>query len=301
VAQVAVSGKLGTGSRSRVHGALRSTRRAIAKWPLGAVALAIIGLIAFVAAFADLISPHDPLVINRGDRFQSPNANYLLGTDASGRDQFSRLLHGSRVSIYVGILPVFLSATIGTLLGIISAQVGGTVDAIVQRLTDALMAIPALVIALTMVALLGPSINNVVLAITVVTVPALNRVARGAALAVLAEPYVEAATSLGASRGRIIFRHVLPNIMAPMIIVSASLVGVAILAEAGLSFLGLGVPPPRPTWGNMLGGENRNFFEIAPWLAIFPGLAITLAVLSFNILGDTLRDALDPRTRNVGR
>ncbi len=288
-------------SPSRLRRAGVGAARIWRKWPLGVISGGALLVLVVIAILAPIVAPFDPVEFNRSDRLLSPNGTYLLGTDASGRDQLSRLIHGARISLYVGITPILVSAAIGTILGMSSAYVGGAVDAIIQRLSDALMAIPALVIALTLVALLGPSANNVVIAIAVVTTPAINRVVRGTTLQILQEPYVEAAISLGASNLRMVARHILPNIIAPVIIVGASLVGLAILAEAGLSFLGLGIPPPQPTWGNMLGGDNRNFFEIAPWLAIFPGLAITLTVLAFNLLGDTIRDVLDPRARRASR
>lgn len=266
--------------------------------PLGAVALAFVVMLALIALLAPVIAPFDPLIFHRVDRLQGPNGTYLLGTDQSGRDQFSRLIYGTRVSLYVGVAPIALSLIFGTAIGAVSGLAGGFIDAIIQRLSDALMAIPALVVALTVVTLLGPTLNNVVLAIAMVTIPAVNRVARAAALQIVALPYMTAAQSLGASPMRILLRHLIPNILSPVVVFGASLVGAAILAEAGLSFLGLGIPPPDPTWGNMLSGDNKTIFEVAPWLVIAPGIAITLTVLAFNLLGDLVRDLMDPRTRN---
>lgn len=272
----------------------------VRRWPLGAVALALLCTLAAIAVLAPAIAPFDPLELHRVDRLRGPSWHYWLGTDGTGRDQLSRIIYGTRVSLYVGVAPICLSVAIGTSLGTISGFLGGVVDTVIQRLTDALMAIPALVMALTLVSLLGRDTNNVVLALAIVTMPTVNRVARAATLQVSSLPYVLAARSQGASNTRLLFRHILPNIVAPMIVLGASLVGTAILAEAGLSFLGLGVPPPQPTWGNMLSGDNRTVFEVAPWLVLFPGIAITITVLAFNLLGDTLRDALDPRVRRIG-
>lgn len=283
--------------RQRLQGVARMARRS----PLGTGAVIFVVALIIVAVAAPLVAPYDPLQFHRIDRLQGPNAHYWLGTDQSGRDQFSRLIYGARVSLYIGMAPIFISAAIGTMLGTISGYWGGPVDLVLQRFADALMCIPALVIALTMVALLGPSLNNVMIAIAVVTIPVLNRVARAATMQVANLPYMDAARALGASNVRLLFRHVLPNIMGPVTVVSASLVGGAILAEAGLSFLGLGIPPPTPTWGNMLSGDNKTVFEVAPWLVIFPGIAIMLTVLAFNLLGDALRDLIDPRTRKSGR
>lgn len=274
--------------------------RFVRRSPLSAIAFAFIAVLAVVALLAPWIAPFDPLELHRRDRLSGPNSTYLMGTDQAGRDQFSRLLYGTRVSLFVAIVPILLSGLIGTALGALCGYCGGVVDISLQRIADACVAIPPLVIALTLVALLGPGVNNVVIAIAVVTAPTMNRIARAATLQTMNLPYVLAARSVGASHIRIVMRHVLPNIAGSVVVVGAALTGGAILAEAGLSFLGVGVLPPTPTWGNMVGGENRTFFEIAPWLVIFPGLAITLTVLAFNLAGDGVRDLLDPRARAEG-
>lgn len=277
---------------------VRSVARYSRSTPLTTTALAFLVLLIVVAALAPVIAPFDPLEFHRVDRLQGPGAPYLLGTDASGRDQLSRIIYGARVSLYVGVAPIVLSTIAGTVFGTVSAYRGGAVDLVIQRFAEALMAIPPMLVAITVVAVLGPSLNNVVLAIATVTIPLINRVSRAATLQVVPLQYVLSARAVGASNLRIMLVHIVPNIAGPIIVVGASLVGTAILTEAGLSFLGLGVRPPDPTWGNMIGGENRVVSEVAPWLVIFPGIAISLTVLAFNLAGDGLRDLLDPRSRN---
>lgn len=252
------------------------------------------------AALAPQLARYDPLELHRIDRLQSPSGRYWLGTDSFGRDQFSRILYGSRVSLSIGVAPIVISTVLGGLTGLASGFFGGWVDTTIQRVMDALMAFPALLLVLVIVSLMGPSQQNIILVLALVTIPSIGRVARGATLVVAAQPYVDSARAVGASNARIALFHVVPNIFAPVFVVAASLIGTAILAEASLSFLGLGVQPPEPTWGNLLSGQNRDLFEVAPWLAIFPGLAITITVLAFNLLGDALRDVLDPRNRGRG-
>ena len=268
--------------------------------PLGVAALVVLLVLAAAAAFASQLAPYDPLEIHRVDRLQGPSGRYWLGTDSFGRDQFSRIIHGSRVSLWVGVAPIAVSTLAGGITGVVSGFFGGWVDACVQRVMDAIMAFPALLLVLVIVSLLGPSERNIILVLALVTTPSVSRVARGATLVVAAQVYVESARAVGAGNFRIALFHVVPNIFAPVLVVAASLIGTAILAEASLSFLGLGVPPPEPTWGNLLAGQNRDLFEVAPWLAIFPGLAISITVLAFNLFGDALRDLLDPRNRGRG-
>jgi peptide/nickel transport system permease protein len=266
---------------------------------LGAAAAAFIVLLVVVAIFGPLFAPFDPLELHRADRLTGPGQKYWLGTDIYGRDQFSRLVYGTRVSIIVGLAPVTASIVAGSAIGIVSAYAGGVRDGVLQRIMDSLMAFPPLITILVMVSLLGPSLLNVVLVLAVVTTPTVNRIARGLALGTMGLTYIESARASGASEPRIVVFHILPNVLPQVIVLAASLIGGAILAEASLSFLGLGVPPPEPTWGNLLAGQNRDVFEVAPWLAICPGLAIALTVLCFNLVGDTLRDTLDPRMRGT--
>lgn len=266
---------------------------------MAALGVLIILAWALVAAAAPLVAPYDPLAIDHGARFRPPSREFLLGTDNFGRDVLSRTLYGARVSLYVGFMVVLFADTAGCVLGVVSGYLGGRFDFLFQRLVDAFMAFPMLILALTIVAVLGPSINNVVLAIAVVETPRQGRVIRAVALAVKQNVYIEAARAVGCREGRIILRHVLPQCMAPYLVMASISLGWAIVVEASLSFLGLGTPPPMPSWGNMLGGFGREFAETAPWMALAPGVAITLLVLAINLLGDALRDVLDPRLRRL--
>jgi peptide/nickel transport system permease protein len=257
----------------------------------------IILFVVLVAVFAGAIAPDDPTA-QIARRLQPPSAEHLLGTDEFGRDQFSRLVYGSRISLYVGILSVALALATGATLGIVAGYYGGTVDNLVMRVIDSVFAFPSLLLAIAITGILGPSLTNAMLAIGIVSAPTYARLGRGAVLSATANEFVTAARALGASDRRIILRHVLPNVLAPLIVQTSLSFSTAILAEASLSFLGLGTQPPDPSWGTML-GAGRRYMEGAPWVAVFPGVAITVTVLGFNLLGDGLRDALDPRLRGV--
>jgi peptide/nickel transport system permease protein len=265
--------------------------------PLGAVGAAIVLLMVLAALLAPVLAPHDPLDTNFIAILKPPSLEYPLGTDAFGRDVLSRLLYGARTALLVGIGAAFLGTTLGALLGAVSAYFGGKVDLVLQRVTDVFLSFPIVVLALAVVAVLGTGVWNVILAITVPTIPQVGRVIRASALSVRAMPYVESARCIGAGHTRILARYILPNVMAPYLIMLTAFLGQAILLEASLSFLGLGVAEPTPAWGLMLRGAGVQFAERAPWLAIAPGLAISLAVFAFNVFGDALRDALDPRLR----
>jgi peptide/nickel transport system permease protein len=227
----------------------------------------------------------------------APSAGHWLGTDAYGRDVLSRIIYGSRTALMVGLGASLLGATFGSLIGVASAYFGGRIDLTVQRFMDVLFAFPVIILALAVVAVLGTGAGNVILAIAAPMIPRCARVVRASALAVREMPYVDAARASGFGHGRIILRHMLPNVMAPILIMATAFLGEAILLEASLSFLGLGVQEPTAAWGLMLRGAAVQFAESAPWMAIFPGLAISLGVFGFNLLGDSLRDALDPRLR----
>jgi peptide/nickel transport system permease protein len=261
---------------------------------LGAIAIAV-GLV--VATFAPVLAPYDPVAADFGAMLQAPSAAHPLGTDSFGRDVLSRLVYGSRTALLVGFGSAVLGATLGAIIGVGSAYFGGRIDLLLQRIMDVFLSFPLIVLALALVAILGNSIPNVILAITVPMIPRAALVIRSSALAIREMPYVDAARAAGFGHRRIIFRHMLPNVMAPYLIMLTAFLGQAILAESSLSFLGLGVQEPTAAWGLMLRGAAVEFAETAPWMAIFPGLAISLAVFAFNLFGDSLRDALDPRLR----
>jgi peptide/nickel transport system permease protein len=272
----------------------------IKRKPLGIASAALIALLVFTAIFANVLAPYDPLSVQPEIRLARPSWEHPFGTDDIGRDVFSRVIYGSRISLWVGMLAVGIGTVAGMTIGLVSGYWEGWLDLGLQRVMDALMAIPALILALAIVSVLTPSTTNAMLAIAVVIIPGNSRIVRGAVLSAKQNPYVEAAQALGCRHLRIIASHILPNVTAPILIIASIWLGNAILIEASLSFLGLGTQPPTPSWGLMLSSTGRAFMEQAPWLAIFPGLAISLAVLGFNLFGDTLRDAWDPKLRRRG-
>jgi peptide/nickel transport system permease protein len=265
--------------------------------PLGAIGASIVVVMVITAATAGIIAPYDPLETDYAAMLAAPDATHWLGTDAFGRDVLSRIIYGSRTALMVGLGAAFLGATIGAVIGVSSAYFGGRIDLVVQRVMDVFFAFPVIILALAVVAILGTGAGNVILAIATPMIPRCARVVRASALAVREMPYVDAARASGYGHRRIILRHMLPNVMAPILILATAFLGEAILLEASLSFLGLGVQEPTAAWGLMLRGAAVQFAESAPWMAIFPGLAISLAVFGFNLFGDSLRDALDPRLR----
>lgn len=282
---------------SRSSARLKSVRRFIRRKPLGAFGAAIVLVLFVVAVAAPLIAPHDPNESIRGARLVAPTWSHIMGTDNLGRDLFSRLVYGARISLVVGLGASVVGIVSGVALGLVSGYLGGKVDEVMQRIIDSMMAFPGLILALALVAMLGPSIRNVLIAIALGSIPNTTRVVRGAVLGVKQEDYVQASRSLGATGWRIATSHLLPNIMAPVLILASVMFGTAIIAEASLSFLGLGIQPPTPSWGAMLSGPSRRFMTTAPWMAIFPGLAISIVIFGINIFGDALRDVLDPRLR----
>jgi peptide/nickel transport system permease protein len=265
--------------------------------PLGALGAVVVAVMFVVAVLATLLAPYDPLAVDFGAMLAAPSGDHWLGTDAFGRDVLSRLIYGSRTALIVGFGAAFLGATLGAVLGVASAYFGGRVDLYLQRLMDVFISFPLIILALAMVAILGNSLPNLITAITIPMIPRCALVIRSSALAIREMPYVDAARAAGFGHARIILRHMLPNVMAPYLILLTAFLGQAILLEASLSFLGLGVQEPTAAWGLMLRGAAVEFAETAPWMAIFPGLAISLGVFAFNLFGDSLRDALDPRLR----
>ena len=268
--------------------------------PLGAISLVVICAMMFAGIFSELVSPYDPLTIDFASLLSAPSWEHWCGTDAFGRDICSRLIYGSRTALVIGFTSSFVGSSLGAILGIASAYFGGRVDIWIQRLMDVLLAFPIIVLALVVVAALGQKpvggIDiNLIFAIAIPIVPRVARVVRAAAMSVRTMPYVDAARAAGYSHSRIIFRHMAPNVVAPYLIMLTAFIAQAILAEASLSFLGLGVQEPTAAWGLMLSGNASDFYRQAPWMILFPGVAISVAVFAFNLFGDSLRDFLDPR------
>ena len=275
---------------------LRDAIRRLLRDKLALIGLVILGLFVLTAILAPVLAPHDPLAQTLLDRRQPPSAKYLLGTDDLGRDLLSRIIYGTRKSLQVGVLSVSLAILVGAFIGALSGYLGGWVDTLVMRLMDIMLAFPALLLAIAIVTILGPGLLNMLYAIAIVSIPVYARIVRASVLRVKAEDYILASRAVGVGPGRILFRHVLPNCLTPLIVQGTLGIGTAILDAAGLSFLGLGAQPPEPEWGAML-GQGRFAVFSAPHIVLFPGLAIMLTVLGFNLLGDGLRDALDPRLR----
>lgn len=267
--------------------------------PLGAIGAGIVVMMLLVAVFAPWLAPYDPVTVDFGAMLSPPGAKHWLGTDAFGRDVLSRLIYGSRTALFVGFGSALLGATAGAVLGVGSAYFGGKIDLYLQRLMDVLLCFPLIILALAIVAILGNNLSNLILAITIPMIPRCALVIRSSALSIREMPYVDAARASGFTHRRIILRHMLPNVMAPYLIMLTAFLGQAILLEASLSFLGLGVQEPTAAWGLMLRGAAVEFAETAPWMAIFPGVAISLSVFAFNLFGDSLRDALDPKLRTL--
>jgi len=267
--------------------------------PLGAVSGVIVIAMLMMAVFAEGIAPYGYDETVRGARMKPPSAAHWLGTDNLSRDLWSRVVYGARVSMTVGFATIALGTACATALGVSSGYFGGKYDLVVQRVVDAWMSFPYLVIILSVMAVLGPGLLNVILSLSIIVAATGSRVIRGVTIAVAQNPYVEAARAMGCGHARIVVRHILPNVTATIIILSTIGLGGIILAESALSFLGFGVPPPYPSWGSMLSGSGRTYMYRAPWMAIWPGVAISLAVFAFNMLGDALRDVLDPRLRGA--
>ncbi|HYC49138.1 MAG TPA: ABC transporter permease [Burkholderiales bacterium] len=274
----------------------------VTQQPLGAAGLVLIVLMLTASLFAGFVAPYDPLAVDYESMLGAPSWAHLLGTDAFGRDVLSRIIYGARTALVVGLASSLLGCTLGAVIGMVSAYFGGRVDMLIQRLMDILLSFPIIVLALAVVAVLGKFVVggidvNLIIAIAVPMVPKVARVVRSSALAIREMPYVDAARAAGFSDRRIIFRHIMPNVVAPYLIMFTAFIAQAILLEASLSFLGLGVTEPTASWGLMLSGSSADFYQQAPWMIVFPGVAISLAVFAFNLFGDSLRDWLDPKIK----
>ena len=270
--------------------------------PLGAAGLVIIIAMGICAAFAPWVAPYDPLTVDYAAMLARPSLEHWIGTDSFGRDVASRVIYGARTALAIGFIASFLGCTAGAVIGVASAYFGGKTDLIIQGVMDVLLSFPIIVLAITVVAVLGNYVVlgidvNLIIAIGIPMLPRVERVVRASALAIRELPYVDAARAAGFSHTRIIFRHIMPNVVAPYLILLTAFVAQAILAEASLSFLGLGVTEPTPSWGLMLSGAAADFYQQAPWMIVFPGIAISLAVFAFNLFGDSLRDWLDPKIK----
>jgi peptide/nickel transport system permease protein len=285
-------------SPTRQRSPLRAVWHFCRREPLGAFGMVIVIVMAVAGFSAELIAPYSPTANDFAAMTEAPSWAHWLGTDQFGRDLLSRIIFGARTALIVGLSSAFVGGIAGLVLGVGSAYFGGVVDLLLQRVFDVLMAFPLIIMALAVVAIFGTGVQNVIIAITIPLIPRCARVVRSSALAIREIPYVDAARACGYSHARIILRHMVPNVVAPFLIMITAFVGQAILAEASLSYLGLGVQEPVPAWGLMLQGGAEEYASTAPWIAIFPGLAIMLSVLGINLFGDALRDELDPKLRN---
>jgi peptide/nickel transport system permease protein len=276
------------------------------KQPLGVIGALILMGIVLLALLAPVMAPFDPYAVHVTYKYAAPGTvlettgqRFWLGADQLGRDTLSRLVYGARISLYVSLISVGIGVTLGALVGIMSAHFGGMTDLLIQRLVDTVMAFPAIILALAVVSVFGAALRNVVLSLIILLTPAAARVVRAQALSVKEMDYVLAARALGANTWRMIFFHMVPNCMAPYIVFATANLGFAVVVEAALSFLGVGTPPDVPSWGGMLSITGQKYVEVSPWLVLFPSLAVSLAVFGFNLLGDALRDALDPRLKGL--
>lgn len=295
--QPAVADAINSTAASRRRGVMTTVWKFVRQKPLGAFGAVVIFILVFTAAFPFVFTEQDPTAFSGLERLKAPSSAHPMGTDQFGRDQMSRLVHGARTSVSVSFGAISISVFLATLIGTVSGYFGGWVDALLQRFVDAAIAFPNLIVLITLVAVLGAGLYQIVFALGIVSCFGTSRIVRSAVIMTMANPYIEAARVVGAHPVRIMLKHILPNV-APVVIISATVsMGGLVLAESGLSFLGFGIPPPTPSWGSMLGVDGRAFMERAPWLAVAPGIAIGSIVFAFNMLGDALRDTLDPRLR----
>lgn len=296
-AHTLVPGAASTSLPRPARGILWHVARFARHKPLGMAGAVMIGVFVVLAVAGPLLAPFNPYALRPEHVLEAPNATFILGTDDLGRDQLSRIIYGTRASLYVGVLGALAGSMLGGVIGLITAFKGGVADSVAQRVMDVLMSFPLLVLALAMVAALGPSLLNAAIAVSIPFIPRSARTIRSRALSVKEAMYIESTRAVGCSDGRIILYHMLPNCLAPWLVICTVQIASGVLVEASLSFLGLGVPPPEPSWGNMLVGWATKYVQAAPWTAIYPGLVITVSVYSFSLLGDALRDVLDPRMR----
>lgn len=283
--------------RTASGGTLHFIGRLFRDKPLGAFGFVICVIFLFCGIFADVLAPYGYNQISPINRLKPPGEKFWLGTDNLGRDVLSRCLYGAQLSVIIGLSAAALATVVSVFIGVVSGYLGGKFDMVMQRFVDAWMSFPDLIILIVVVSVVGPGMGPVIVLLGLLYGIGGSRIVRGAVLSVRENPYVHAAQSTGASLPRILWKHILPNVMAPVIVLFTTRVGAVILAESGLAFLGLGVPPPAPTWGGMLSGSGRSFMYLAPWLALAPGLCITIVVYAINVFGDALRDLLDPRMR----
>jgi peptide/nickel transport system permease protein len=281
---------------ARIESPGRRALRRLFRRKAAVFGLCVVVLFVLIAVLAPWIAPYDPVKTSWTAIRKAPSAAYWFGTDENGRDILSRIIHGASASLRAGVISVSIAVALGVPIGLLAGFRGGWIDALISRVTDAMLACPFLILAIAMAAFLGPSLRNAMIAIGISATPIFIRLARGATMSTMVEDYVEAARAVGNPRWRIAVRHVLPNIVPPVLVQATLAIAMAIIAEASLSFLGLGQQPPAPSWGSMLNSAQR-FLSQAPWMAIFPGLSIFVVVLAFNLLGDGLRDALDPKAR----
>ena len=293
-----MSTKENTKQTNKKRSQWREVWRMLKKNKMALLGLGILVILVLLALFADVIADYDTVVIkqNLANRLKGPSAEHWLGTDEFGRDIFARLIHGARVSLKVGIIAVGISIVLGGILGALAGFYGGKIDNIIMRVMDVFLAVPSILLAIAIVSALEPSILNLMVAISISSVPSYARIVRASVLSIRDQEFVEAARAIGANNARIIFRHIIPNSLAPVIVQGTLGVASAILSTAGLSFIGLGIQPPAPEWGSMLSG-GRQYLRYAWWVTTFPGVAIMITILSLNLLGDGLRDALDPRLK----
>jgi peptide/nickel transport system permease protein len=277
---------------------VRTRRPAWRRSPLTVAGLVLVAILAFTALFAPLLAPADPLKQTLSSRLKPPSMEHWMGTDQLGRDVLSRMIYGARISLLIGLVVVVLAASVGVLVGLVAGYAGGWLDEGLMRITDVFFAFPALILAMAISGALGPSLTNAMIAIAIVSWPVYARLVRGQVLTLRQLEYVDASRSLGASPGRIMWQHILPNSMSPLLVQASFDMGAAILAAAGLSFIGFGTQPPTPEWGIMV-SDGRNYIATHSWLSLYPGMAILLTVAAFNLIGDGLRDALDPRLRGI--